>query len=57
MAANDIGLVRSKMTLNYQMIMGRNPNSNPNGGVGGLIPDYESLSLLDRKTKSPPTTR
>ena len=30
---------------------------NPNGGVGGLIPDCEIFSLLNGKTKSPPTAR
>jgi hypothetical protein len=30
---------------------------NPNGGFGGSIPGYEIFSLLDGKTKSPPTAR
>ena len=47
-------LKRYEMTLNYRMTMERYPN--PNGGVDGSIYGYENFSLLDGKTKSPPTT-
>ena len=43
------------MTLNYQRVVERFPN--PNKGVGGLICGCEIFSLLDGKTKSPPSTR
>ena len=45
----------SEMTLNYRTTMQRYPNLN--GGVGGMIHDYEIFFLLDEKTKSPPTSR
>lgn len=42
-------------TLNYRMTVERYPN--PNKGVGNSIPGYEIFSLLDGKSKRPPTIR